>query len=141
MSYDFIVYVKKGRLPTPEALAAQLSSRLPALVLPPTFDVRTARGYIAAQNDGREAGFDVLRGAITPASVEDYRAELREAGEPDDDHLAIIGTTDTRLTFSGKTNDEIAVAKEIAGAVATLCGAFLCDPQTGSIVEGRLLDG
>ena len=135
MSYDFIVYTRSNRLPEPARLAAELSSRAPWLALPSSFDLRTANGYVSLA----PTGFEVWLAPITAAEVEDHKEALKEAGEEDDDHLAILQACDTCVMFHCKDDNEISAARLVAGALATLSGGFLCDPQKGVTIEGSYL--
>lgn len=136
MSYDFIVYTRSDRIPEPARLAVELSSRAPWLTLPSSFDLREASGYVPLAT----TGFEVSIAPITAAEIEDHKAALKEAGEEDDDHLAILRASDTCVTFSCKDGNEISAARIVAGALTILCGGFLCDPQQDITVEGRYLD-
>jgi len=135
MSYDFVVYMRSDRFPEPAQFAAELSSRAPWLVLPSSFDIRVARGYTPV---GR-SGFEVMRFPITAARIEGHKKALKEAGEEDDQHLAILLASDIRITFLCKDDQEISVARIVAGAFATLTGGFLSDPQKDVTVEGSYL--
>jgi hypothetical protein len=135
MSYDFVVYMRSDRFPESARLAAELSSRAPWLVLPPSFDLRDARGYTPLGN----TGFEVTRSPITAARIESHKKALKENEEADDQHLAILLASDMRITFRCKDDDEISAARIVAGALATLSGGFLRDPQKGVTIEGSYL--
>jgi len=135
MSYDFVVYMRSNRFPESARMAAELSSRAPWLVLPSWFDMRVARGYTPIG----DSGFEVTRSPITAARIEDHKEALKEAGEEDDDHLAILLASDMRITFRCKDDQEISVARIVAGALATLSGGFLRDPQKDVTIEGSYL--
>ena len=136
MSYDFIVYTRTNRIPEPARLAVELSSRAPWLALPSSFDLRVASGYVPLAT----TGFEVSLAPITAAEIEDHLAALKEAGEEEDDHLAILRACDTCVTFHCKDDNEISAARIVAGALAILSGGFLCDPQKDVTVEGRYLE-
>jgi len=135
MSYDFIIYTRSNRFPDPDRLAAELSSRAPWISLPSSIDLRVARGFVPIAT----TGFEVTRSPITSAQIEDHREALKEAGEADDDHVAVLQASDTRTTFRCKDEHEIAAARIVAGAVATLSGGYLSDPQKDVTVEGSYL--
>jgi hypothetical protein len=135
MSYDFIVYTRSNRIPEPARLAAELSSRAPWLALPSSFDLHEASGYVPLAT----TGFEVWLAPITAAEVEDHKEALKEAGEKDDDHLAILQACDTCVMFHCKDDKEIFAARLVAGALATLSGGFLCDPQQDVTVGGGYL--
>jgi len=135
MSYNFVVYMRSSRFPDPAQLIAELSSRAPWLVLPSSFDLHVARGYTPVGN----SGFEVTRSPITAEWIEDHREALKEAGEDDDQHLAILLASDLRITFRCKDDQEISVVRIVAGALATLSGGFLRDPQEDVTVEGSYL--
>lgn len=135
MSYDFIVYTHSSRFPEPHRLAEEVSARSPELALPPSFDLRAARDYVPLE----KTGFEVTRSPITEAQLDSHREALREAGEADDEHLAVLLESDTRVTFRCKDDGEIEVAKLVAGAVAKLSNGFVCDPQRDVMVRGRYL--
>jgi hypothetical protein len=135
MTYDFIVYTHSSRFPEPSRLAEEVSVRSPELALPPSFDLRVARGYVPLDN----TGFEVTRSPITPAQVASHRDALREASEADDEHLVVLLESDTRIIFRCKDDDEISIAKLVAGAVAKLSNGFVCDPQRDVLVRGRYL--
>ena len=71
MSYDFIVYTRSNRIPEPSRLATESSSRAPWLVLPASFDLREARGYVdcrpRALAERPEPTQSVRRGALRAA--------------------------------------------------------------------------
>lgn len=135
MSYDFIVYTQRNRIPEPSRLAAELSSRAPWLALPASFDLREARGYVPLAG----AGFEVWLSPITAAEIEEHKKALKEAGEEDDDHLAILQSSDTCIMFNCKDDEEISAARIVAGALATLSRGFVCDPQRDVTIEGSYL--
>jgi hypothetical protein len=136
MSYHFIIYyTRSNRFPDPARLAAELSSRAPGLSLPSSIDLRVARGFIPIAS----TGFEVTRSPITSAQIEDHREALKEAGEADDDHVAVLQASDTRTTFRCKDDKEISAARIVAGAVATLSGGYLSDPQQDITVQGGYL--
>jgi hypothetical protein len=135
MSYDFIIYTRSDRFPDPTQLAAELSAHAPWLSLPSSIDLRVARGFVPIDS----TGFEVTRSPITSAQIEDHRGVLKEAGEADDDHIAVLQASDTRTTFRCKDDQEISAAQIVAGAVATLSGGYLCDPQKDITVQGRYL--
>ena len=135
MSYDFIVYTQRERLPDPDRLAEELS--VVGVSTPPSVDLRVARGFVPMS----DAGFEVTRSAVTTEQIEDHRNALAEAGEADDEHLAILLISDTRMTFRCREADEIAVARVVAGAVAKLSNGFVCDPQLATTVQGAYLPG
>ena len=130
-----IVYTRSNRIPEPSRLAAELSSRAPWLVLPASFDLREARGYIPLGS----TGFVVWLSSITAAEIERHKEALKEAGEGDDVHLAILQASDTHIMFNCKDEKEVAAARLVAGALATLSGGFVCDPQTDVTIEGGYL--
>lgn len=133
MSYDFIVYTRSERLPDPDRLAEELS--VVGLATRPSADLRIARGFVPMS----ETGFEVTRSNITKEQIEDHKNALAEAGEPDDDHLAILLVSDLRMTFRCREPDEIAIARVVAGAVARLSAGFICDPQLDITVHGAYL--
>jgi hypothetical protein len=135
MSYDFIVYTLSSQIPEPARLAAELSSRAPWLGVPPSFDLREASGYVPLAT----TGFEIWLEPITAAEIEDHKEALKEAGEPDDDHLAILQGCDTSVMFNCKDDREISAARIVAGALAALSGGFLCDPQKGVTVAATYL--
>jgi hypothetical protein len=135
MSYDFIVYTRSNRIPEPARLAAELSSRAPWLAMPSSFDLRDASGYIPLAT----TGFEVWLEPITEAEIEGHKEALKHAGEEEDGHLAILQACDTSVMFNCKDDQEISAARIVAGALATLSGGFLCDPQKGVTVEGGYL--
>jgi len=135
MSYNFVVYMRTSRFPEPPQLAAELSSRAPWIVVPTSFDLREAQGYTPVGG----TGFEVTRSQITAEWIEDHRQTLKERGEKDDEHLAILLASDMRITFRCKDDEEISVARIIAGALATLSGGYLRDPQKDvTVKEGYL---
>src|ERR1700755_2314215 len=123
MSYDFIVYTQRARLPAPDRLAEELS--VVGLVIPPSVDLRIARGFVPMS----DTGFEVTSSEITREQIEDHKSALAEAGEPDDDHLAILLASDMRMTLRCREPAEIATARIVAGAMAKLSNGFVCDPQ------------
>jgi hypothetical protein len=133
MSYDFIVYVQRERLPDPARLAEELS--IVGLTTPPSIDLRGARGYVPMS----DSGFEVTSSAITQEQIEDHKNALAEEGEPDDDHLAILLASDMRITFRCREPAEIATARMVAGAMAKLSNGFVCDPQLDLTVHGTYL--
>lgn len=135
MSYDLIVYTHSSRFPEPNRLAEEVSARSPGLALPPSFDLRVVRGFVPLDS----TGFEVTRSAITAAQIESHREALRENGEADDEHLAVLLEMDTRVTFCCKDEDEISAARVVAGAVAKLSNGFVCDPQYDVLVRGDYL--
>jgi hypothetical protein len=135
MSYDFIIYMRSNRFPEVAQLAAELSSRAPWLVLPSSFDLRVARGYTPVG----DAGFEVTRSSITAARIEGHKKALKEAGQDDDHHLSILLASDMRITFRCQDDQEISVARLVAGALATLSGGFLRDPQKDMTIKGSYL--
>ena len=125
MSYDLIVYTRSSRFPEPHRLAEEVSARSPGLTLPPELDLRAADGYVPLAS----TGFEVSRSAVTPADVEDHREALKEAGDPDDEHLGVLLESDTCIAFHCQNDDEISTARIVAGAVAKLSGGYVYDPQ------------
>ncbi|MCA9674709.1 MAG: hypothetical protein H6708_05080 [Kofleriaceae bacterium] len=139
MSYDFIVYVRGDQLPDPSRLAAELEGCSPPVRILPGADIRQAEGFFPVEVAGRRSGFEVWRSPITGEDVARHKATLARLGEPDDDHLTILSTCDMDMTLTCHDADEIAAAKLVAGALATLSRGFLCDPQEDVTVEGRYL--
>jgi len=135
MSYNFVVYMRSNRFPESAQLTAELSSHAPWLVLPSSFDLRVAEGYTPVGH----SGFEVTRSSITATRIESHKKALKEAGEQDDAHLAILLASDMRITFRCKDDQEIAVARIVAGALATLSGGFLRDPQKDVTIKGSYL--
>ena len=135
MSYDFVVYMRSDRFPESARLTAELSSRAPWLVVPSSFDLREARGYTPIGN----TGFEVTRSPITAARIEGHKKALKKSGEADDQHLAILLASDMRITFRCKDDEEISAGRIVAGALATLSGGFLRDPQKDVTIEGSYL--
>jgi hypothetical protein len=135
MSYDFIVYTQINRVPEPDRLAAEVSAHAPWLALPLSFDVRVDEGYVPLVS----TGFEVSRWPITSEDVEQYREDLREDGEADDEYLAVLLDSDTTITLRCTDDAEISVARVVAGAVAKLSNGFVCDPQLGVTVRGGYL--
>ena len=135
MSYDIIVYTQSSRFPDPVRLGAELSARAPGLSVPPSLDLRSARGYVPIAS----TGFAVTRWAITEDQIEDHKQALRDAGEPDDEYLGVLQASDTCVTFRCNDDQEISAARWVAGAIATLSGGFVCDPQEGVTVQGGYL--
>jgi hypothetical protein len=135
MSYDFVVYTLSSRIPEPAHLAAELSSRAPWLAVPSSFDLREASGYVPFAT----TGFEVWLEPITAAEIQDHKEALKEAGEPDDGHLAILQACDMSIMFTCRDEKEIAAARIVAGALATLSRGFLCDPQKGVTVDASYL--
>jgi hypothetical protein len=132
MSYDFIIYTRCDRFPDPASLAAELSSRAPWLCLPSSIDLRVARGFVPLAS----TGFEVTRSPVTSAQIEEHRDALKEAREADDDHVAVLQASDTRTTFRCKDDQEISAARIVAGAVATLSGGYVSDPQKDITLRG-----
>lgn len=135
MSYDFIVYTQRSRIPVAARLAAELSSRAPWLDVSPSFDLRETRGYTPLGT----TGFEVWLEPILATEIEDHEQALKEAGAPPDQHLAILRACDTSVMFNCKDDKEIRAARIVAGALAVLSGGFLCDPQTGVTVAASYL--
>ena len=135
MSYDLVVYMRSNRFPGSAQLTAELASRAPWLAVPSSFDLREARGYTPVGN----TGFEVIRSQITEARIEAHRQALKESGEKDDEHLMILLASDMRIMFCCQDDDEISAARIIAGALATLSGGYLRDPQENITVKGSYL--
>jgi len=135
MSYSLIVYTQNSRFPEPNRLAEEISARSPGLEWSPSCDLRVVRGFVPLGS----TGFEVTRSAITAAQIESHREALREYGEADDVHLAVLLEMDMRTTFRCKDEDEIAAASVVAGALAKLSDGYVCDPQYDVLVRGDYL--
>lgn len=135
MSYSFVVYMMSDRFPEAAHLGLELASRAPWLEVPASFDLREAQGYTPVGS----TGFEVTRSRITAEWIDDHRQRLKELGEKDDEHLAILLASDMRITLRCKDGEEISVARIIAGALATLSGGYLRDPQKDVTVKGGYL--
>ena len=135
MSYDFLMFVRRDSFPAPSRLADEL--RPDGLVMPPALDISAADGFVPIA----DTGFEVCCSDLTEAHVAEHQNALREAGEPDDEHLAILRASDLFVSFGCHDDREIAVAKLVAGAIAKLSNGYVCDPQTGEVVRGDYLSG
>jgi|SRR5882757_5655484 len=134
MSYDFIMYVRFDELPSPSQLAEEL--RIMGLDTAPSLDLREARGFVPMA----DTGFEVVHSPITTEEIQDHESALRAAEEPDDEHLVILRASDTTMTFWCHDEREIAVARQVAGAIAKLSRGVVCDPQTGEVAHGGYLE-
>jgi hypothetical protein len=135
MSYDFLVYTRRDRFPAPDRLVEELRSH--GLAMPPSLDLIAADGYVPIA----DTGFEVCCADLTSAHVEEHQSALREAGEPDDDHLAILRASDLFISFGCHDEREIATAKLVAGAIAKLSNGYVCNPQIGEVVHADYLLG
>jgi hypothetical protein len=94
-------------------------------------DLRTSTGHVRVRMGSRLTGFDVSIDAISAEEIADYQKDLKASGENEDGFLAILTNHDTRVTLSGKNDDEITAARLVAQALTRLSGGVLSDPQTG----------
>jgi hypothetical protein len=132
MSYDFIMYMRRNDFPEAGRLAEELR---PFVLTMPMLDLRLTDGFVPVS----DAGFEVSCSDVTARDIEEHQNALREAGEPDDEHIAILRASDMCMSFGCRDDREIRVAKLVAGAIAKLSKGFVCDPQTGEVAHGDYL--
>lgn len=140
MSYDFIVYTRRERLPSSSQLAESLATLSPPVVLHDRFpDADRRGGFLPASIGARRLGVDVLYATIKASEAADFEADLIANDEPstpeDTAFLTILRTCDLSITVSGKTADEIHAARLVSTALASASAGHLCDPQADVMVD------
>lgn len=130
MSYDFIVYTNRAKLPDEASLARHLAASTSRVVLK---DGLTWSGFLPVLLDSKDTGFELHASPITENDRRDYLEDLQESGEQDTAFLNILTTSDYQVTVSCTDDTSRAAGSVFAAAVASLAGGYLCDPQTGSI--------
>jgi hypothetical protein len=138
MSYDLILYAQTAQLPAPETLMRALMDGVPSVSLRVP-DLLARRGYVQAAVDGRDTGFEVTVGPVSPELIEDYQADLADSGENDDGFLVALLRSDVQITLSASTDLEIEAAKLVAGVLTRLSGGYLSDPQDGTDFDASTL--
>jgi hypothetical protein len=132
MSYDLIVYARRDRLPSGDALSAALAKHDGPVEIPGRPTIIAVRGFLPVRHNGRDTGFEVLVSTITPEEISDYQEDLEVSGEEDTGYLKILTDNDTRITLQARDDASIEAAKVVATTLATLAGGVFSDPQEGS---------
>ena len=142
MSYDFIIYTRRERIPSADALAAAVQRASPPLTVTGRVPDPGRSGFVPVTGPQGETGFEAYYGEIMAADAADYEQQLAagraagEAIEPADlEHLEILRSCDLSITFSAKRPDEIEAAGRVAHALATMAGGWLCDPQRDATIR------
>lgn len=137
MSYDLTAYVRSERLPSMSALAAHLQRTGGRIAIDDLDDVTAMHGYVPVTLDGAPTGFEVYWSEITDERRSSYRQRLARNRETPGEYLEILTTCDRDVGFSCKSGDarEVAAARLVANALASLAGGWVRDPQTKEVVR------
>jgi len=129
MSYDFLIYACRERLPPARRLRSELLAASPSIAVPVSFDLESSCGYVPVDFGGQPTGFVLLVSQLRKDAAKDYVQDLEEAGEADDGFLEVLTSNDTFISLSAQDDQEVAAARAAAIVIARLSGAYLRDPQ------------
>lgn len=145
MSYDFIIYARRDRLPSPESFASLLASASPAVLIEPTIPNPDRDGFVPVTMQQRQTGFEICYGAVTSDEADAFAADLdatrargEDVEEGDLEHLTILRTCDVQIILGAHDPHEIEAANRVARALASVAGGYFCDPQEDLTIGPQL---
>ncbi len=134
MSYDLLVYARRERLPSTDRLRTELLSLTPPIVVD-DLDLARSSGHVPVRRGQVLTGFDLLVAPVEEDDIDDYKTDLAKSGERDNGFLDVLMSSDTFISLSGKDEEEIAVARSLANAIARLSNGSVFDPQKGLLLQ------
>jgi len=123
MSYDFIVYLNRRDMPSPQAWQAAISEADFPVLMDINFDVDSSSGFRPCPVNGQLSGFEYYSSDISPG-------DERDVGVPADADFSIL--------FSiGAWPLERVSALAASSVLASVSGGIICDPQEGQFIGAK----
>jgi hypothetical protein len=123
MSYDFIVYLNRRKMPSPETWQTTISEADFPVLLDINFDVDSFSGFLPCPVNGQVSGFEYYSSEISSG-------DERDAGEPADADFSILFSIGARPL-------ELVSALAASSVLASMSGGVICDPQKGQFIDAK----
>lgn len=120
MSYDLVVYLQRGKMPSPAAWHSSIVAAGFPVALDTDFDVDSFSGFLPCPVNGEISGFEYYASTVSPDDVEE---------------LELAPGTDFSIQFCiGSQPLELISALAASSVLAEVSGGSLRDPQAGESV-------
>ncbi|MBN6110696.1 hypothetical protein [Xanthomonas bonasiae] len=120
MSYDLVVYLKRGNMPSPSVWHSSIVEAGFPVALDTDFDVDLFSGFLPCPVNGDISGFEYYASAVTPQDVTE---------------LELAPGTNFSVQFCiGSRPLELVSALAAASVLAAISGGSLDDPQAGESI-------